>query len=186
MSHTMTPAKYAQHLTSHESVKFPDGDHVIVHRSPYGVQVTGFLHGDWIEESWDHHAAQEQARLLAIDAPDSPWQLPPDRARLIGTAIDGASAGEPETDEVPVADSAEDVITRTIPLDGGTAIVEHVDNRAEVTIRMGDRIICGLSLSTGEAQQVGQALARPGGFTVGDYWDMHDQLYPAQRAAGAR
>src|SRR5699024_9086681 len=63
MPHTsLTPAKYSQHLTSHESVKFPDGDHVIVHRSPYGVQVTGFLHGDWIEESWDHHAAQEQAR----------------------------------------------------------------------------------------------------------------------------
>lgn len=78
----------------------------------------------------------------------------------------------------PWADTAEDVTTRTIPLEGGTAIVEHVDNRAEVTIRLGDRIICAVALSTSEAQQIGMALARPGGWTVGDYWDIHDQLYP--------
>lgn|SRR5699024_1056384 len=80
----------------------------------------------------------------------------------------------------------EDVATRTIPLDGGTAVVEHVDGRAEVTIRLGGRIVCGLALSEREADEIGMALARPGGFTVGDYWDMRDVLYPADRTAGAR
>lgn len=83
----------------------------------------------------------------------------------------------------PWADSTEDVTTRTIPLEGGTAIVEHVDNRAEVTIRLGDRIICAVALSTSEAEQLGMALARPGGWTVGDYWDIHEQLHPTESAA---
>ena len=92
-----------------------------------------------------------------------------------------------EPDIRPIAGSTEeDVTTRTIPLDGGTAIVEHVDGRAEVTIRLGGRIVCGLALSEREADEIGMALARPGGFTVGDYWDMRDVLYPADRTAGAR
>ena len=92
-----------------------------------------------------------------------------------------------EPDIRPIAGSTEeDVTTRTIPLDGGTAIVEHVDGRAELTIRLGDRIVCGLALSTSEADQIGMTLARPGGFTVADYWHMRDQLYPTDHRAGAR
>ena len=58
------------------------------------------------------------------------------------------------------ADSPEDVTTRTIPLDGGTAIVEHVENRVEVTIRLHDRIVCALALSRAEASALGMAVAR--------------------------
>lgn len=68
------------------------------------------------------------------------------------------------------------VTTHTVRLDGGTAIVEHVEGRAELTIRLGDRIVCALVLSEREADEIGMTLARPGGFTVSDYWHMCDQL----------
>ena len=55
---------------------------------------------------------------------------------------------------VPVADSPEDVTTRTIPLDGGTAIVEHVEDRVELTIRLGERIVCGIALTALEAAAI--------------------------------
>ena len=58
---------------------------------------------------------------------------------------------------------AEDITTRTIPLDGGTAIVEHVEDRVEVTIRIGARIVAALALSHAEADMLGMAIARPGG-----------------------
>lgn len=77
---------------------------------------------------------------------------------------------------VPVADSPEDVVTRTIPLDGGHAIVEHVEGRVELTVKLHDRIVCGLALSPAEAEQIGNALARPDGFTLDDYLTMRDQL----------
>ena len=67
-----------------------------------------------------------------------------------------AESGAP----APIADSPEDVLTRTIPLDGGTAIVEHVGDRVEVTIRLGDRIVCALALSRAEASALGMAVAR--------------------------
>ncbi|MGP5671422.1 hypothetical protein [Brachybacterium alimentarium] len=79
---------------------------------------------------------------------------------------------------IPWADSSDDITTRTIPLDGGTAIVEHTMDHVEVTIRLGQRIAAALVLSPTEADALGMALARPGGFTVGDYWDMCDQLKP--------
>ena len=78
--------------------------------------------------------------------------------------------------DAPWADSPEDVVTRTIPLDGGTAIIEHVADRVELTIRLHDRIVCGLALSPAEAEQIGNALARPDGFTLDDYLTMRDQL----------
>ena len=62
-------------------------------------------------------------------------------------------------EDVPVADSPEDVTTRTIPLDGGTAIVEHVEDRVELTIRLHDRIVCGIALSRAEASALGMAVA---------------------------
>lgn len=70
----------------------------------------------------------------------------------------------------------EDVTTRTIPLDGGTAIVEHLDERVEVTIRLGSRIVAALALSTSEADALGMAVARPEGLTLTDYWAMTDTL----------
>ena len=66
------------------------------------------------------------------------------------------------------ADSPEDITTRTIPLDGGTAIVEHVEDRVELTIRLGERIICGLALTALEAAAIGRALHSPAGATTGD------------------
>ena len=73
----------------------------------------------------------------------------------------------------PIADSPEDVTTRTIPLDGGTAIVEHVKDRVELTIRLHDRIICGLALSPLEAAAIGRALHSPDGATTGDLLHLH-------------
>lgn len=160
-------------LTSLEHVEFDDGSRVAVRSSPDGVHVTGHIRGDWIEARWDHHTAAEQAHLLATGAPDAYWQLPEDRAQQIARAIDGAAG---QSSMLPVADSIEDITTRTVPIDGGAAVVEHIDGRAEITVRLGDRIVCGLALSEREADQLGMALARPGGFTVGDYWDMQDQL----------
>ena len=77
----------------------------------------------------------------------------------------------------PVADSPEDVITRTIPLDGGTAVVEHVGERVEVTIRLGDRIVAALALSHAEADMLGMAIARPAGPTTGDLFRVADAMH---------
>ena len=79
-------------------------------------------------------------------------------------------------DAVPEADGPGDLLTRTISIDGGTAVVDHLDDRAELTIRLGDRLICAVALSTSEAESIGFALARPAGPTVGDYFDMREQL----------
>ena len=76
----------------------------------------------------------------------------------------------------PIADSPEDVTTRTIPLDGGTAIVEHVENRVELTIRLGERIVCGLALTALEAAAIGRALHSPDGATTGDLLHLADTL----------
>lgn len=110
----------------------------------------------------------------AIDAIHAP--LPDEYV----TATMGSDAWYGDPDDVPIADSPEDVTTRTIPLDGGTAIVEHVDGRVEVSIRLGDRIVAALALSPGEADVIGQALSRPHGPTADDYWLMMDTV------AGAR
>ena len=74
------------------------------------------------------------------------------------------------------ADSPEDITTRTIPLDDGTAIVEHVEDRVELTIRLGERIVCGLALSPLEAAAIGRALHSPGGATTGDLFLVADAL----------
>ena len=80
-------------------------------------------------------------------------------------------------DEVPVADSPEDVTTRTIPLDGGTAIVEHVGDRVEVTVRIGYRLTTALVLSRDEASALGAAIARPDGPTIGDLFTVADAMH---------
>lgn len=163
-------------LTTHEHVKFPDGSHVIAHSTPGGVQVTGMIGGEYIEYAGCARDAREQARLLTIGAPDALWAVPDEHAARIGAAMDGAATAADLTDE------DEDVHTRTVPLDGGTAIVEHVEGRAELTIRLGDRIACALVLSEREADEIGMTLARPGGFTLGDYLDIRDQLGATQPA----
>src|SRR5699024_9095070 len=61
-------------------------------------------------------------------------------------------------EDVPVADSSEDVLTRTVPLDGGTAVVEHVGDRVEVTVRIGHRLTAALVLSHDEASALGAAI----------------------------
>ncbi|MGO2557237.1 hypothetical protein [Brachybacterium sp.] len=76
----------------------------------------------------------------------------------------------------PVADSPEDVLTRTIPLDGGTAVVEHVGDRVEVTIRLGARIVAALALSRAEASALGMAVARPGGAVLDDLFAVADAM----------
>lgn len=76
----------------------------------------------------------------------------------------------------PVEDSPGDVHTRTIPLDGGTAIVEHVGDRVEVTIRLGARIVCALALSRAEASALGMAVARPGGAVLDDLFAVADAM----------
>src|SRR5699024_7185865 len=81
-----------------------------------------------------------------------------------------------ELDAIPEADSPEDVITRTIPLDGGTAIVEHVEDRVEVTIRLGGRYVLGIALSHMEAANLGRAIASPDGATTGDLFHVADPL----------
>src|SRR5699024_7823984 len=70
----------------------------------------------------------------------------------------------------------EDVLTRTIPLDGGTAIVEHLGERVEVTIRLGDRIVAALALSRAEASALGMAVARPEGATMTDVFGVADAV----------
>ena len=81
-----------------------------------------------------------------------------------------------ELDAIPEADSPEDVITRTIPLDGGAAIVEHTEDRIEVTIRLGGRSVLGIALSHMEAANLGRALASPEGATTGDLFHLADEL----------
>lgn len=86
-----------------------------------------------------------------------------------------------QQDTTPWADSDADTTVRTIDMDGGTAHVEHFpDGHAELVVRIGTRVAAALVLSGTEADNIGMALARPGGFTVGDYWDIHDQLHPAE------
>src|SRR5699024_5154086 len=80
-------------------------------------------------------------------------------------------------EDVPVADSPGDVTTRTIPIDGGTAIVEHVEDRVEVTIRLGARIVAALALSRAEASALGMAGARPGGAVLDDLFADADAMH---------
>src|SRR5690625_4741317 len=157
-------------LTTHEHVKFPDGSHVIVHSTPGGVQVTGMIGGEYIEYAGCARDAREQARLLTIGAPDALWAVPDEHAARIGAAMDGAATAADLTDE------DEDVHTRTVPLDGGTAIVEHVGDRVEVTIRLGARIVAALALSRAEASALGMAVARPGGAVLDDLFAVADAM----------
>ena len=158
-------------LTTHEHVKFPDGSHVIVHSTPGGVQVTGMIGGEYIEYAGCARDAREQARLLTIGAPDALWAVPDEHAARIGAAMDGAATAADLTDE------DEDVHTRTVPLDGGTAIVEHVGDRVEVTVRIGHRLTAALVLSHDEASALGAAIARPDGPTIGDLFTVADAMH---------
>src|SRR5699024_3797948 len=80
-------------------------------------------------------------------------------------------------ESVPWADSPDDITTRTIPLDGGTALVEHVGDHVEVTIRLGDRIVAALALSLAEASTLGMAVARPEGPTMDDLFAVADAMH---------
>ncbi|MDN5688000.1 MAG: hypothetical protein L0G94_15180, partial [Brachybacterium sp.] len=93
---------------------------------------------------------------------------------------DGTSATHSDyldnSQDVPVADSPEDVTERTVTLSQGIAHIERIADRVEVTVKLRGRLAAALILSEQEAEQIGMALARPGGWTVGDYWDIQDQL----------
>lgn len=84
------------------------------------------------------------------------------------------------TEHVPWADSPDDTIVRTVPLDGGTAHVEHYADRAEVTVRLDGRTVLGFILAPGEAVNLGIALASPlpdrDGATVADLFRVADHL----------
>ncbi|MCT1653672.1 hypothetical protein [Brachybacterium muris] len=165
--------------TTHEHVRFPNGDHVIVHTSPGRVQVTGMLGGEYIEYAGTARDAREQARLLTIGAPDALWAVPDEYAARIGAAMDGAARGVDSPtgdDNVPWADSPEDVHTATVDLDGGTAVVEHTGDRVELTIRLGDRTVLGIALTHMEAANLGRALTSPDGATTGDLFHVADTL----------
>ena len=82
----------------------------------------------------------------------------------------------PHLATIPEADSPEDVHTRTVPLDGGTAVVEHVGDRVEVTIRLGARIVAALALSRAEASALGMAVARPDGPVLDDLFAVADAM----------
>lgn len=179
---TMTPAKHAQQFT-HEHVKFPDGSHVIVHSSPGRVQVTGYLDGEWIEYAGSARDAEEQARLLRAGAPDALWTTSTDQAARIASAIDGATSAA-TVDAIPWADSPEDVderpsavTTHAVNLDGdGVAYIEHIENRVELTVKMRGRLNVALTMSTSEAAEIGQALARPDGPTLSDLFAVSDAM----------
>lgn len=149
-------------LTTHEHLRFPNGDHVIVHTSPGGVQVTGMLGGEYVEYAGTARDAQEQARLLEGDAPDALWSLPEGQAHRIAAAMSGA-AGIATGEVVPWADSLEDEQqsgdgTERVALDGGHADVDVIDQHVEVTVTLGERATIGLPLSTGEARKIARAL----------------------------
>lgn len=97
------------------------------------------------------------------------------------TEIDPETAHNEAVDTTPWADSAEDIdegiTTRPVNLDGdGVAYIEHIEGRVEMTVKMRGRLQVALILSPDEAEEVGLALARPHGPTVGDVFDMHDRL----------
>lgn len=149
-------------LTTHEHVRFPNGDHVIVHTSPGGVQVTGMLGGEYVEYAGTARDAQEQARLLEGDAPDALWTLPEGQARRIAAAMSGA-VGIATGEGVPWADSFEDEQqsgddSERVSLDGGHADLEVIEQHVEVTVTLDERATIGLALSPVEARRIGDAL----------------------------
>lgn len=195
---SLTPAKHAQQmkptapaaphesaehpLTTHEHVKFANGDHVIVHTSPGRVQVTGYVGGEWIEYAGSARDAAEQARLIETSAPDALWAMDRERARRIASAIDGAVVAA-TLDAIPEADSPEDVTEdevhekhERVALDGGHADVDVFTGRVEVTVRLGDRTVLGIALSHMEAANLGHAIASPHGATTGDLYRVADEL----------
>ena len=121
----------------------------------------------YVEEIDSHTGGCELCMSTHIDGLREVWAAP-----LTNTNTAPLTTHE----EVPIADSPEDVLTRTIPLDGGTAIVEHVENRVELTIRLGERIVCGLALTALEAAAIGRALHSPDGATTGDLLHLADTL----------
>ena len=122
------------------------------------------------------HYRQAKSRMDALhaDADADPHQIIEAEQQAIYARLE-LDAETPWAD-VPEADGPDDVITRTIPLDGGTAIVEHVEDRVEVTIRLGGRSVLGIALSHMEAANLGRAIASPGGATTGDLFHVADTL----------
>lgn len=153
-------------LTTHEHVRFPNGDHVIVHTLPGGVQVTGMVGGEYVEYAGSPRDAREQAQLLETDAPDALWSLPSAQARRIATAMDGA-AGVAASQAVSEDDSPECMGVGTVrtpngservAMDGGHADVEAVETAVELTVTLAERAVLGIALSPAEARRIGEAL----------------------------
>lgn len=153
-------------LTTHEHVHFDNGDHVIVHSCPGGVQVTGTLSGEYIEYAGSPRDAREQAQLLETDAPDALWSLPSAEARRVATAMDGA-AGIAATQAVSEVDSPERMGVGTVrtpigservAMDGGHADIETVETAVELTVTLAERAVLGIALSPTEARRIGEAL----------------------------
>ena len=173
---------HTESLTTHEHVRFSDGDHVIVHSSPSGVQVTGMVGGDYIEYAGSVRDAREQAHLLETGAPDALWTLPDVKAGRIATAMLGAGIEvTPDEDDRPLGELAADpsvpssVIlgrlseltgiptgdshrSERVALDDGHADVDVIDKHVEVTVTIGGRVTVGLALSPDEATRIGKAL----------------------------
>lgn len=154
--------------TTHEHLRFDDGSHVIVHSSPGRVQVTGYVAGEWIEYAGTARDAEEQARLLEIEAPDALWTMPREQSHRIALAMAGAvGAADYHDGEVPEADSPEDLggaevrtpaSSERVALDGGHADLEVIDQHVEVTVTIDGKVTIGLALSPAEASRIGEAL----------------------------
>lgn len=143
----LTPAKYAAQLAA----RLPEAAHY-----ERAMARMDALHADMDADPREMEEAEQQAAYarLELDAA-TPWDF---------------------AEEVPFADTPEDITTRTIPLDDGTAVIEHVGERVEMTVKLGDRLACALILSPAEAEQIGLALARPHGPTVADLHRLADSF----------
>ncbi|MGP4916811.1 hypothetical protein ACTXJ9_14045 [Brachybacterium tyrofermentans] len=97
----------------------------------------------------------------------------------IPTEIDPEQAHDEAVDTAPWADGEDDTTVRTVPMDGGSAHVEHFpDGHAELVVRIGTRVAAAMILSKTEAEQIGWTLCRPEGYTVTDAFNIHERLYP--------
>ena len=138
--------------TTHEHVRFPNGDHVTISvETPGYVDVEGHLAGEDVGMSLRSDVAAEDGRLLTIGAPDALWTTDRERNRRIGDAlIAAASLAQSLVDH---ADTSE-----RVALDGGHADVDLIDQHVELTVTLGARATIGLALSTGEARKIAHAL----------------------------
>jgi adenosine/AMP kinase len=145
-------------LTTHEHVRFPNGDHVIVHTTPGGVQVTGMLDGEWIEYVGTARDAMEQARLLRSEAPDALWSIPFEQADRIASAMFGAGGRARLALRPDLSPGAGEYSSERVALDGGHVDVDVIDQHVETTVTINGRITLGIALTPAEATRLGEAL----------------------------